>query len=409
MSSASQLALFLRNLATGILAPVLTLGLLAHGASIRTVSLLLGAYSLTVIVFEFPSGVFADVYGRKPAFLLSLALQFAGYGVFLASRSPAPLFAAMVLSGLGRAFSSGSIDALAIDEAERGGAELAGVTARISILESSGLAAGALLGGLLSGVGERYAGNLLANIAIVTLLFFLTLLRVRETPRTRAPEQRRGSRGTILEQAKSSLAFALRKGPARPLFALAFVTGFALLAVETYWQPAFAQADPPRWMFGVLSFAGFVCVMAGSKLAEYLLGRLKGGGFGFLLGVKALLGLGLAFLYTQMLQAGFILTYLLIYVFIGGGSVAENTLLNRAVPSSRRASVLSLFSFALQIGGLLASAAGFLVSSLYGFRAMWPVAGAVMVLSVSAYAVGGGKLRPGAAARPPDSGQGRAG
>lgn len=58
MSRVNQIAILLRNLATGILAPVLTLVLLANGASISTISLLLGAYSLTVILFEFPSGVF---------------------------------------------------------------------------------------------------------------------------------------------------------------------------------------------------------------------------------------------------------------------------------------------------------------------------------------------------------------
>ena len=58
MRSASQAAIFLKNLAVGILAPVLVLGLLAHGATISTVSLLLGVYSLTVILAEFPSGAF---------------------------------------------------------------------------------------------------------------------------------------------------------------------------------------------------------------------------------------------------------------------------------------------------------------------------------------------------------------
>ena len=369
------------------MAPVLVLGLLAHGASISTVSLLLGAYSLTVILAEFPSGAFADVFGRKFAFLLSLALQFLGYWVFLFSRSLPLLFCAMVLSGLGRAFSSGSIDALVIDEAEKAGAELSGVTARISILESSGLALGALLGGLIAGMGERYAGNLITNIAICTFLFFLTLLHVHEPPRACEPLKKHGGQGTIAAQMKASLAFMLKRGPARPLFVFAFVAGFSLLSLETYWQPGFAQANPAPWMYGALSFAGFACVMMGSKTAEYLLNRFKGSGMAILLAVKALFGLGLILLSSRLFQSGFILTFLFIYIFIGSGSVAENTLLNRAVPSSQRASVLSLFSFVLQIGSLLASAAGFFVSMLYGFRNMWLIAGVVTILSTAAYTV----------------------
>ncbi len=387
MSSANQAAVFLRNLATGILAPVLTLGLLAHGASISTISLLLGAFSLTVILFEFPSGVFADVYGRKPAFLFSIAMQFLGYCVFLFSQSLIPLFIAMILNGLGRAFSSGSIDALAIDEAEKGGLDISAVTTRISILESTGLALGALIGGMVSGIGGRYEGNLLTNIAICMILFFLTLFYVREPLRARVPLKGHESQKTIMAQARSSLAYTWGKGPARPLFLLALLMGFSLLSIETYWQPGFAQAKPEQWMYGVLSFAGFACVMIGSKLAERLLTRYKNSGFSLLLAIKVLFGLGLVLLFTQMSQAGYILAFLVVYVFIGSGSVVENTLLNRAVPSSRRASVLSLFSFVVQIGGLLASAAGFIVSSLFGFRIMWLISGIITVVVVSAFAL----------------------
>lgn len=387
MSRVNQIAILLRNLATGILAPVLTLVLLANGASISTISLLLGAYSLTVILFEFPSGVFADVFGRKPAFLFSIVMQFLSYCAFLFSQSLILLFIAMILNGLGRAFSSGSIDALAIDEAEKGGVDITVITTRISILESIGLAAGALLGGLVSGLGGRYEGNLLTNIAICTILFFLTLLYIHEPLRARAPLKKHQNQKTIMVQVKSSLAFIWEKGPARPLFLFVFVMGFSLLSIETYWQPGFAQAKPAQWMYGVLSFAGFACVMIGSKLAEHLLTRYKNSGFFLLLATKALFGLGLILFYTQMFQASFILTFMFIYVFIGSGSVAENTLLNRAVPSSQRASVLSLFSFVLQIGGLLASATGFIVSNLFGFRIMWLISGIITVVIVSVYAL----------------------
>ena len=387
MNRASQTAIFLRSMAAGMMAPVLTLALLAHGGSISTISLLLGAYSFTVILAEFPSGVFADLAGRKPAFLLSLALMFLSYWVFLFSQSLALLFCAMILNGLGRAFSSGSIDALFIDEAEKDGPALAIITTRISILESSGLAVGALAGGLVSGLGERYAGNLLTNIAICTFLFFLTLLSVREPARAQEPRQEHDSRAAIAAQMKSSLAFMLKKGPARPLFVFAFIAGFSLLSLETYWQPGFAMARPAQWMYGALSFAGFAGVMLGSKLAGYLLARFSGSGLTLLLAMKAMLGLGLVLLAARSNLAGFILVYLFIYVLVGSGSVAENTLLNRIVPSSQRASVLSLFSFVLQIGGLAASAAGFFVSVLYGFRNMWLIAGTLTMGCVFIYAL----------------------
>lgn len=212
-------------------------------------------------------------------------------------------------------------------------------------------------------------------------------LYIHEPPRTRASRQEPGTRLTMGAQMKAGLRFMLGKGPARPLFVFAFAAGFSLLSLETYWQPGFASAGPSRWMFGALSFAGFACVMIGSKLSEYFLARFKDSGIALLLALKALLGLGLILLAAQFAKAGFVIVYLFIYLLIGGGGVAENTLLNRIVPSSQRAGVLSLFSFVLQLGGLAASAAGFLVSMLYGFRGMWLISGLMIIMLVSARAL----------------------
>jgi MFS family permease len=381
-----QLIVLLKNFSTGVMAPVLSLALLAHGATIGTVSLMIGAYSLTVIAAEFPSGVFADVYGRKRAFLLAAAFYFLSYCLMLPFRSAAVLFCAMVLNGLGRAFSSGSLEALAIDEAGADDGAVVRITARFSILESVGLAAGALIGGLASGLSAGYAGNLGANAGVCALMFFLTLFRVHEPPRERAQaEETAGSR--IGAQVRESLAFLAQRGTVRLLFALALATVFALISVETYWQPALSSFQPAPWVFGAVSFAGFFAVIAGTRLAERLLTKRADRGATLLLSLKALFGAGLILLAFQFREAGFLAVYMLAYFFLGGGGVAENTLLNRAIPSDKRASVLSLFSFVVQIGGLIASALGYLVSVRWDFRAMWWIAGALLALSAGAFAI----------------------
>lgn len=385
MRASLQTIVFLKSFSIGVMAPVLSLALLAHGASIGTVSLLIGAYSLTVIAAEFPSGVFADVCGRKKAFLLAAALYALSYGLMFPFRSGAVLCCSMVLNGLGRAFSSGSLEALAIDEAGAADDAVVRITARFSILESAGLAAGALAGGIVSGLGTGYAGNLGMNAAICAFLFFLTLRFVHEPPRAREQaEETAGSR--IGEQVKESLTFLTRRG-VRALFALALATGFALISVETYWQPALASFQPAPWLFGLVSFGGFFAVIAGTKLAERLLTRRAGAEALVLLGSKALFGAVLILLALQFREAGFIAAYMLAYFFLGGGGVAENTRLNRAVPSCRRASVLSLFSFTVQIGGLIASACGYLVSVRGDYRNMWWIAGALLALSAGVFAL----------------------
>ena len=387
-----QAVVFLRTFAIGIMAPVLALALLAHGASISTISLLLGAYSLTVIVMEFPSGVFADLCGRKKAFLLSAILYLVCFTIVLFSKSMPALLVAMVVNGLGRAFSSGSIEALAIDDAVANGAILAKVTGQLSILESAGLAAGALAGGWLSGIGAAYTGNILGSLALYGLLLFLALFFVKEQ-RMQAEHEAETTGSRIGAQVRESVAFMAQKGLVRVLLVFAFLTGFALLSIETYWQPALNALSPAPWLLGAVSFAGFFCTILGSKAVECTLVKKPEHGVIWLLAGKAMFGVCLIVLLFQFQTPFFVGVYMLSYLFLGGTSVAENTLLNGMVAPSRRASILSLSSFVLQIGGLFASLTGYVVSARMAYRNMWLIAGLLLLSGVAAFTLVHAKQR----------------
>lgn len=382
MRKSVQIIYYLKFFATGVIVPILSLMLLSRGATIETISLVIGVYSVTVIVAEFPSGVLADIYGRKNAFLFSCFLCFLSYCVFLFSRSAVVLLLGMVANGLGRAFSSGSIEALMIDQATELQYPLERVTARLSILESAGLASGALAGGLIAELGTRFSGNLSVNIGIYALLILLTVALVHEAPRGKAHPDSAPQRKLFGVQIRESLSFLKKKGTARILLVFCLAMGFALDAIEIYWQPALASYQPANWMFGAVSFAGFTFVMLGSWVAERFLRRHYNIGVGPLLLIKSLLGVGLILFSVSGNKFTLVGVYLLLYLLIGGGGVVENTLLNHLAPASHRASILSLFSFVLQIGGVLAALGGFLISMHSRYQNMWLIAG-ILLLSIS--------------------------
>ena len=402
MHKGIQLVVLLKNLATGFVAPVLTLALLAHGATLQNVSLLIGAYSFTVIAAEFPSGLFADLYGRKNAFLVSALCCLMGYALLLVSRNLATLLAAMALYGLGRAFSSGSMDALAMDAAADDTA-LVKTASRLAVLESLGLSTGALAGGALAGLGKAYAGNLAASLAVTLVMFVIALLGVQEPHRARNPHRKERPDGPGFEPdrkpltfgalMRESLRFAAKPGLVRALFLFSICTGFAMLGVETYWQPALQSFAPPAWLFGVVSFMGFASVMAGSRLVERVLVRRPQARYGCWLLLKALLAMGLLLLVISRGMVTFAGAYMLTYLLLGGGGVAENILLNREAPASQRASILSLFSFALQIGGVAASVTGFLLGTGNAYRTLWLLAVGLLLCAASLAALPTGRHR----------------
>ena len=83
----------------------------------------------------------------------------------------------------------------------------------------------------------------------------------------------------------------------------------------------------------------------------------------------------------------FVGSYSLGYLFLGGANVAESTMLNREAPSAQRASILSMFSFLMQIGGLLGSLGSYWVVMGLGYRSMWPIMGTLIIACALGFAV----------------------
>ena len=136
---------------TGLMSSVMTLMIMSKGISLASLGLLSASYSIIIVALEFPSGIISDIVGRKKVFLIALGFSLAARIVLLGSRGFLPVFAGFAFYGASRAFSSGSIESLYINRyiEARGKAELHKLMSAMNAGETLGLAAGALLGGVL--------------------------------------------------------------------------------------------------------------------------------------------------------------------------------------------------------------------------------------------------------------------
>lgn len=374
MSPLHAFLLLLSYLSTGIIIPVLSLLLLARGCTLQTLPLMLGLYSLTGLCLEVPSGVFADWRGRKQTYLLSVFLTFLGLCVLLFAHSLPLVAASMLFWGASRAFSSGSLDALIIDDCleREGAAALPQVSARLTVLQSGGIAAGALIGGLLPAWND-YAPHLIARLALLCLLWGLCALFLREPPRTEAaPELRK----------QLSACGALLRGNL-PLWGLILCMGFlagGMGLVEIYWQPALQSFLPELkglWL-GLLSVGGYLLLTAGGLWSGRIPFRSPRGRWrGYFL-LQLLLGGGLLLLARQTGPAGFAAAYLLFYAVLGADGIQEQTLLNTLSDSRNRATVLSLASLVCQLGNLAFAASSSALVGPLGFGGVWALGGAAV-------------------------------
>ena len=177
-----KILFFLNSFSTGILTPVLTLVLCSHGASLSTVPVFLGIFAVTVMVLEVPSGVFADLKGRKNTFLMSHIFIWLSFFTIFMGNSPLFLAVANVFLGMGRAFGSGSMEALEIDQyiEKNGKTHLPEINSLLAKLDNFGLASGALLGGYLGYVDSDYSLNLISLLLAEAVLIFMAVFFVKE-------------------------------------------------------------------------------------------------------------------------------------------------------------------------------------------------------------------------------------
>ena len=132
-------------------------------------------------------------------------------------------------------------------------------------------------------------------------------------------------------------------------------------------------------MLGVLSFVGFFLAAAGNTLCRRLLIKYPGRQWR-IYSISRVLG-GSVLLILALFKSAwiFVILYGGIYMLLGTGSVAENTLINQYTPGPLRASVLSVGSFLLQTGSMFGSVYSSLTVGHIDVTGLWLTSGGVLI------------------------------
>ena len=374
----SHILLFGANaFGTGLLAPVLSLVLLSHGATMENLSLCIGIFAVMVVVLELPSGILADLIGRKRIFLISACFMMANYALLLFSRHFLMLAAACAMQGIGRAFSSGSIEALEIETylCEHEGRNLEKINSTMAVIESVGLASGSIAGGILGYLDVSYSLLLILAFILQILILGLATWFVKEPPREKSPLS---PVLQLKEQVRGLYHSLLHSLPVTTIVLMSAACGMLLCTVEVYWQPTLQAFLPGQmgWIFGVITCLGYLGVTIGSKAAEAVMQSKrmvftpeKSWHTYWIL--RFLLILSVAVLgFTRRVWL-FPVLFVLDYVVLGAGNLIENTIFHGTVASSQRAGMMSLLSLSLRAGGLGTSLLGSLIISGLSLPYVW--------------------------------------
>jgi MFS family permease len=339
------------------------------------------------VLFEVPTGVVADTWGRRTSYLLGAATLLLSTLLYLFMwRTHAPLWGwaiSSILLGLGFTFFSGATEAWLVDALAftRFKDSLESVLAKGQVVGGASMLGGSFAGGFIA-----QATNLGVPYIIRSGLLGLTLvaafLWMKDLGFT--PDRSKGVVAETRRVIRESIDSGWRNPPVRWLMLGALFTGgvdiFAFYALQPYLLQLYG--DPGA--FGIAGLAA--AIVAGAQMvAGLLVPRLR---LLFrrrthtlivssLIGCGCLAGLGL----TSSFPVAVALLVLWGLTFSVGMPIRQ-AYINGIIPSQQRATVLSFDSLMDSAGGVVAQPALGRVADLFGYSRAYIVSAAVQLTAV---------------------------
>lgn len=228
---------FLVSVAYSLPHSILTVILLAKGLSLSQILIIQSAYSIAIVLFEFPSGLLADNYSRKNLYSLSKLFLIIMFLIVLFSNQFYLIFAAWFCYGIAAALDSGTLDAYIINQLKLAHreAELRKFLALSNRLEI----VGSLLGSSLGGILYHFIG---INIYVLGTVFLVasTLISFFFFKETTKSESLQDSHVMVLKKQITDSFKELRKQPRLSLILIFdFLTQIFFQTHFQLWQSFF--------------------------------------------------------------------------------------------------------------------------------------------------------------------------
>jgi MFS family permease len=339
-------------------------------------------FTAGMVVFEVPTGVVADTWGRRTSYLLGAATLLVSTLLYLYMwRTHAPFWGwavSSVLLGLGFTFFSGATEAWLVDALTSAGIKdkLQSVLARGQVVGGAAMLSGSLAGGFIA-----QATNLGMPYMIRSVLLGLTLVAafvwMKDLGFT--PARREGMVTEVRKILKVSLDSGLRNPPVRWLMLAAFFAGGVSIYGFYALQPYLLQLYGDPTAFGVAGLSA--SIVAGAQMVSGLLVPHLGRLFrrrthaliaSYLVATGCLAGLGLT--------SSFPVAVGLLVIWALSFSVTmpiRQTYINGLIPTQQRATVLSFDSLMNSAGGVLAQPALGRVADVSGYGPSYLVSAAI--------------------------------
>jgi MFS family permease len=344
-------------------------------------------FTAGMVLFEIPTGVVADRWGRRASFLcgtLTLAATTGLYVLLWQLQSAFVWWAIVsVLLGLGFTFFSGATEAWLVDAltATSFDGQLEGVFSRGQVIMGAMTLSGSVAGGFiaqLTNLGVPY----LVRTAILIGMFALALIMMHDLGFTPA----RGGRpvAEVKKIVHSSVEHGLKVPAVRAIMLAGMFTGGIEIYVYYALQPHLLNLWGNQTAYGIAGLAA--AVIAGAQMVGGLMTpRIRRAFRRRTSALLVLAALGVAMLALIGLADNFWVVLVLITLWelmSYAGLPIREAYLNGMIPSQQRATILSFDSLINSAGGIVAQPVLGKSADIWGYRVSFllSAAGAALAL-----------------------------
>jgi len=339
----------------------------------------MGVFYLSTLVLEIPTGVIADLLGKKKTLLLSRFMYIIeitmiafwnGFWIFLIAK---------MISGAGVSLGSGTSSAMTYDSLKKlkREDEHKKISGEITSLSNLSMAFVFIIGAFLFEINNKLPA--IASLPIITIGFLISFLYTEPFP---------NKHKLTLKNSWNHLVKGLKEFIAKKylvylaLFSLASASAIAIMLSMS---SAYLKAvQIPVSLIGIIAFISSMITAFSSKKAHKIEKKL--GEKRSLLAIQIVVVAAIV-LMSLMIPYVSVLFYLLIALVAGFSAVVESDYLNKRVKSENRATMLSINNLFASVGlTILFPLIGYLID-LYSIKTAYLIYGIIFLVYFTILAI----------------------
>ena len=374
-------------LPTSLIVGVNTLFLLDGGLSNVEAFAANAIYTLGLVLFEIPTGMIADTWGRRTSYLLGAAIQLVGNLVYVWMWYVHGPFwgwgAASLLLGFGYTFFSGALEAWLVDALKDAGydGELDPIFAKNQIVTGVAMLVGTIAGGFIAQIaalGTPY----LVRAGLQGVSFVVAFVLMKDLGFT--PDRTKGFVAQVTALARAGWTYGIKNRPVRwVMLAAPFYMGTGIYGFYAA-QPYLLELFGDKSAIGVagIAAAGIAGTQVAGGFAVPLIRKVIRRRTHILLACAGLTTVSLVLMGLVQVFAVVVALLVLWAVAFAANMPVRQAYVNALIPSRERATVLSFDSMVNSTGGVAFQPILGQVADSAGYAASYIVSGAIAFFGV---------------------------